>query len=112
MHGEWSVTISNPDQAAVPGSSVVYDGTIINNSGADLFLYTTDLSFLMEAPPESYEFELAPELLAELDPPYRRLWDALSDVHGELEAARVLAKILAVVSNCGENRVASWFVMC
>jgi len=47
-------------------------------------------------------------LLAELDPPYRKLWDALSDVHGELEAARVLAKILADVSNCGENRVASW----
>ena len=52
--------------------------------------------------------QVAPELLAELDPPYRRLWDALSDVHGELEAARVLAKILAVVETCDKNRVASW----
>jgi len=52
--------------------------------------------------------QVAPELLAELDPPYRRLWDALSDVHGELEAARVLAKILAVVETCDEERIASW----
>lgn len=52
--------------------------------------------------------QVAPELLAELDPPYRRLWDALSNVHGELEAARVLAKILAVVGTCGEERVAAW----
>jgi hypothetical protein len=52
--------------------------------------------------------QVAPELLAELDEPYRQLWDALSDVHGELEAARVLAKILAVVGDCGEERVAAW----
>ena len=52
--------------------------------------------------------QVAPELLAELDEPYRQLWDALSDVHGELEAARVLAKILAVVGTCGEGRVAAW----
>ena len=52
--------------------------------------------------------QVAPELLAELDPPYRRLWDALSDVHGELEAARVLAKILAVVETCDEERIAQW----
>ncbi len=52
--------------------------------------------------------QVAPELLAELDPLYRRLWDALSDVHGELEAARVLAKILAVVETCDEERIAQW----
>ena len=52
--------------------------------------------------------QVAPELLAELDEPYQRLWEALSDVHGELEAARVLAKILAVVGTCGEKRVAQW----
>ena len=52
--------------------------------------------------------QVAPELLAELDEPYRRLWDALSDVHGQLEAARVLAKILAVVEACDEKRVAQW----
>ena len=52
--------------------------------------------------------QVAPELLDELDEPYRRLWTALSDVHGELEAARVLAKILAVVGDCGEERVAAW----
>ena len=52
--------------------------------------------------------QVAPELLAELGEPYRQLWKALSDVHGELEAARVLAKILAVVGDCGEERVAAW----
>jgi hypothetical protein len=52
--------------------------------------------------------QVAPELLAELGEPYRRLWAALSEVYGELEAARVLAKILAVVGSCGEEKVAQW----
>jgi len=52
--------------------------------------------------------QVAPELLNELDEPYRQLWEALSDVHGELEAARVLAKILAVVGTCSEKKVAAW----
>ena len=52
--------------------------------------------------------QVAPELLAELSEPYRQLWDALSAVHGELDAARVLAKILAVIGSCGEKRAAVW----
>ena len=52
--------------------------------------------------------QVAPELLDELAPPYRELWDALSVVHGELEAARVLGKILAATKTGEEARVAQW----
>jgi len=52
--------------------------------------------------------QVAPELLDELAPPYRELWDALSVVHGELEAARVLGKILAATKPGEEARVAQW----
>jgi transposase len=52
--------------------------------------------------------QVAPELLDELEEPYRRLWDALCEVHGQLEAARVLGKILAAATTCGEEKVARW----
>jgi len=52
--------------------------------------------------------QVAPELLDELEAPYRQLWDALADVHGPLEAARILGKILAAASTCGEEKVARW----
>jgi hypothetical protein len=52
--------------------------------------------------------QVAPELLDELEEPYRKLWNALSDAHGQLEAARVLAKILAAVKTCGEEEIARW----
>lgn len=52
--------------------------------------------------------QVAPELLDELAAPYRKLWDALSAVHGELEAARVLGKILAATTTGEEARVAQW----
>jgi len=52
--------------------------------------------------------QVAPELLDELEEPYRQLWKALADAHGELEAARVLAKILAVSSVSGQEKVARW----
>jgi transposase len=52
--------------------------------------------------------QVAPELLNELEEPYRRLWQVLRDVHGELEAARVLGKILAAANTSGEEKVARW----
>ena len=52
--------------------------------------------------------QVAGELLDELEPAYRRLWDVLSDAHGQLEAARVLAKILAATTTCGEDKIARW----
>ena len=52
--------------------------------------------------------QVAQELLDELEEPYRQLWDVLSNVHGELEAARVLAKILAAANAVGERKMARW----
>lgn len=49
--------------------------------------------------------QVAPELLAELGEPWRRLWQLLAATHGELEAARVLAKLLGVLEEQGEARL-------
>jgi hypothetical protein len=45
--------------------------------------------------------QVAPELLAELGEPWDRLWQLLAATHGQLEAARVLAKLLGVVEEHG-----------
>lgn len=49
--------------------------------------------------------QVAPELLAELGEPYGELWKVLAGTHGEHDAARVLAKILAAVLDHGEEAV-------
>lgn len=49
--------------------------------------------------------QVAPELLEELGPPWGRLWQLLVDTHGEREAARVLARVLAAVVKHGEAHV-------
>jgi transposase len=49
--------------------------------------------------------QIAPELLAELGEPWERLWQLLAGVHGEREAARVLAKLLGTISDHGEAQV-------
>jgi transposase len=49
--------------------------------------------------------QVAPELLAELGEPWNRLWQLLAATHGQLEAARVLAKLLGVLEKHGEARV-------
>lgn len=49
--------------------------------------------------------QVAPELIAELGAPWNALWELLSRAHGELEAARVLARLLGAVCEHGEERV-------
>jgi transposase len=49
--------------------------------------------------------QVAPELLAEMDEPYRHLHGVLVARHGEMEAARVLAKILGCAHTQGEQAV-------
>jgi len=49
--------------------------------------------------------QVAGELLQELGEPYGELWRLLVDAHGPLDAARVLAKLLAVVDHHGEDTV-------
>ena len=49
--------------------------------------------------------QVAPELIAELGAPWSGLWGLLCGRHGELEAARVVARLLGVVCEHGEDRV-------
>ena len=49
--------------------------------------------------------QVAPELLAELGEPYTRLWQLLCEAHGGIEAARTLARLLAVIEGRGEEAV-------
>lgn len=50
--------------------------------------------------------QVAPELLEELGPPYRKLWRMLELRHGERETARLFAKLLSVVVDEGSEEVA------
>jgi transposase len=47
--------------------------------------------------------QVAPELLTELGAPWAGLWELLRGAHGELEAARVLARLLGAVCEHGEE---------
>ena len=49
--------------------------------------------------------QIAPELLAELGEPWGNLWQLLAATHGQLEAARVLAKLLGTLEEHGEERL-------
>jgi hypothetical protein len=49
--------------------------------------------------------QVAPELIAELGAPWSGLWELLTAAHGELEAARVVARLLGAVCEHGEERV-------
>jgi transposase len=49
--------------------------------------------------------QVAPKLLAELGAPYQGLWETLCPRYGELEAARVVAKLLGAFDHDGERRI-------
>jgi transposase len=49
--------------------------------------------------------QVAPKLLAELGAPYQGLWETLCPRYGELEAARVVAKLLGAFDHEGEQRI-------
>ena len=51
--------------------------------------------------------QVAPELLDELPPAYRKLWRMLESRHGALETARLIAKLLSVVAEEGSEEVAA-----
>jgi transposase len=49
--------------------------------------------------------QVAPELLAELGPPYERLWSMLEGRYGGLEAGRIVARLLGAILDHGEAAV-------
>jgi transposase len=49
--------------------------------------------------------QIAPELLTELGEPWSSLWQLLAATHGQLEAARILAKLLGTLDQHGEERL-------
>ena len=49
--------------------------------------------------------QVAPDLLPELGEPYYTLWTMLAKTHGEREAARVVAKLVAAIVAHGEGAV-------
>ena len=49
--------------------------------------------------------QVAPELVAELDGPFRQLWEQLVASHGDGEAARTLSRIIAAIVEHGEELV-------
>ena len=51
--------------------------------------------------------QVAPELVAELGEPYGKLWCLLEEAHGGIEAARTLARLLAVIDREGEEVVSA-----
>ena len=51
--------------------------------------------------------QVAPELLLELGPAYRKLWRMLELRHGALETARLFAKLLSVVTDHDSEEVAA-----
>ena len=49
--------------------------------------------------------QVAPELVAELGEPYRRLWKLLEQTHGGRQAGRVLADVLGAIHDHGQPAV-------
>ena len=49
--------------------------------------------------------QVAPELMEELGAPYVRLWKLLSSRYGELDAARVVAKLVGAIVDHGEQQI-------
>ena len=53
--------MSDPNQPAVTNGTVVFHGSIINNTGTNIVLSSLNLSFSMAAAPGAYQYDLAPE---------------------------------------------------
>jgi transposase len=71
--------------------------------GAHVITYRHDLPELAHKPQALRQ--VAPALLPELGEPYQTLWSLLTQTHGEREAARVVAKLIAAIVAHGEEAV-------
>jgi len=71
--------------------------------GAKVITYRHDLPALARKPQALRQ--VAPERLPALGEPYQSLWSMLTKTHGEREAARVVAKLVAAIVAHGEGHV-------
>jgi hypothetical protein len=71
--------------------------------GAKVIMYRHYLPELARKP-QAWR-QVAPELLPALGEPYQTLWSMLTKTHGEREAARVVAKLVAAIVAHGEGHV-------
>jgi transposase len=83
------------------GESVTYP---VSEKGTRVVRYRHYLRELSRKPQAVRQ--VAPELLSELGKPYGQLWELLVERYGELEAARVLARLLGAVSDKGPEAMA------
>ena len=70
----------------------------------DQVIYYTDYLAELAKKPQAVR-QVAPELTAELGPPFGRLWSLLVDSHGAREAGRTMAKVLRAVVDHGQESV-------
>jgi hypothetical protein len=61
--GNWDAALVGPDKTQSPGSFVLFQGSISNGTGADLFIDTAALDLDLQTPAGSYDFALADEFL-------------------------------------------------
>ena len=61
--GNWNFSLTNPNQSAPPGSLLVFNSVISNSTGADLFIDTSTLGFVLPADMSSYSFDYDPAFL-------------------------------------------------
>jgi len=59
----WQLLLSDANQPAVTNGAVIYHGSIVNDTGADIILNGLDLYFTMAAPNGAFTYGLAPEFL-------------------------------------------------
>jgi len=71
--------------------------------GANVITYRHYLPELARKPQALRQ--VAPDLLPELGEPYQTLWTMLAQTHGERDAARVIAKLVAAIVAYGEGAV-------
>ena len=83
------------------GQSVLYAK---ERKGAKKIRYRHYLSELAKKPQALRQ--VVPELIREMDEPYGKLWEMLTERHGEKEASRVLSRILGAAVDHGEEPVA------
>jgi len=62
----WAVTLTQSSISGQAGTTLIFGGTITNNSGTDLLFDSASIDFVTTAPASSYVKDYAPDFLATL----------------------------------------------